>query len=191
VERRNLLADATRRENTTEHSWHFALMALLLVEHAGAGDLDLPRALRMALVHDLAEIDAGDTYCHDERAAAGQAEREGAAAERIYGLLPADQGRELRELWQEFERGDTAESRYARAFDRLNPFLLNYACEGRAWKRHRVRRSQILRRTGEVESSMPALWPVVESLLDDAIARGWTEDAGSPRRDPGDVQLRA
>jgi putative hydrolase of HD superfamily len=132
-----------RRENDAEHSWHMAVMAAVLAEYA-EGDVDLPRVIRMLLVHDIVEIDAGDTYAYDDEGRATQAAREVEAADRIFAMLPADQGAELRALWDEFEGRRTPEARFAGALDRLQPLLLNYHTQGKAWREHGIRLDQVL-----------------------------------------------
>jgi putative hydrolases of HD superfamily len=175
VLRRNVVSDRSRRENSAEHSWHLALMVLCLAEHA-AEPVELGRAMAMALVHDLVEIDAGDTFVHADYDEREKLERESAAAERIFGLLPADQALELRELWRDFERGQSPESKLVRMVDRLQPVLLHRATEGVVWQEYGVRRSQVERRVGEIEQAAPALWPLVQRILDEAVARGQLED---------------
>jgi putative hydrolase of HD superfamily len=139
VYRQTLLMDGSRYENDAEHSWHVCLMAALLHEHAGSTGVDLLRVLKMLLVHDIVEIDAGDTYCYDEEAHRDKAERERAAADRLFALLPEDQAGEVRALWEEFEGMGTPEARFAAALDRLQPLLHNYFTRGEAWRRHGVR----------------------------------------------------
>jgi putative hydrolase of HD superfamily len=172
ITRRTLIADGSRRENDAEHSWHLALFAVVLAEH-GPAKLDLVRVLKMVLVHDLVEIDAGDTYCYDPAACATQRDRELAAAERIFAILPADQGNELRELWEEFEAKETAESRFAAALDRLQPVLLNYHTQGRAWLEHGVTRAQVIERNRHIAAGAPRLWEYARSLIDDAVEKGY------------------
>jgi putative hydrolase of HD superfamily len=172
ITRRTLIADGSRRENDAEHSWHLALFAVVLAEH-GPAELDLTRVIKMVLVHDLVEIDAGDTYCYDPAACATQRDRELAAAERIFALLPADQGNELRALWEEFEAKDTAESRFAAALDRLQPVLLNYHTQGRAWREHGVTRAQVIERNRHIATGAPRLWEYALALIDDAVAKGY------------------
>ncbi len=174
VFRRNHLADGSRLENDAEHSWYFAVAALLLAEHA-ATPIDLPRVLRMALVHDVVEIDAGDTFIYDEAAKVDQAEREARAARRLFGLLPEDQASGLLALWQEFEAGETAEARYARAIDRIAAVVLNYASQGETWKQHRVPKQQILAINERIADGSPALWDYVRSLIEEAARRGFIE----------------
>jgi len=172
VYRRTWLLDLSRYENDAEHSWHLALAAVLLAEYAGA-EIDLGRVLEMALIHDLVEIDAGDTYAYDEVARQDQAERERRAAERIFALLPADQGDRTRRLWEEFEARRTPEARYAAALDRLLPFLHNYHTQGKEWQARGVTSQQVLRRMAPVEEGAPALWPHVERLLRDSVEKGY------------------
>lgn len=171
VVRRNYLVHGGRRENTAEHSWHLAMAALVLAEHA-AEEVDLARVLRMLLVHDLVEIDAGDTYCYDPVAHLDKAERECRAADRLFALLPEDQGRELRALWEEFEARATPEARFANAVDRLMPILHNYHSEGRAWLEHGIDAGQVLARNRPIAEGSAALWQRVRAAIDDAVARG-------------------
>jgi putative hydrolase of HD superfamily len=172
VLRQTFVTDRSRRENSAEHSWHLAMMTLALSEHA-ARDVDLLRVLKMLLIHDLVEIDAGDTFLYDAAAAAGQAAREAAAAERLYGLLPADQAAELAALWREFDSGDGPDARFARALDQLQPVLLNYHTEGGSWRAHAVRGADVLARKRVIEHGSPSLWRLAEALIQDSIAKGW------------------
>lgn len=170
--RQNVITDRSRRENSAEHSWHIALMALVLAEHAEPG-IDLLRVLKMLLIHDVVEIDAGDTFIYDAAASVGQEAREHAAAERLYGLLPPDVAAELRPLWQEFEAGESADARFARALDRLAPVLLNLHTEGMMWRANDVSGAQVLARNRVIERGAPALWRYIEPRIRDAIAKGW------------------
>jgi len=158
VDRVSLLINSSRRENTAEHSWHFALMVSILAEHADTDSLDIPKTIYMALVHDIVEIDAGDTYCYDEQGYEDKSEREVAAAKRIFGILPDDQGQEIWRLWEEFEEGRTEEAKFARAIDRLNPFMLNFYSGGKTWVDNKIKKSQVLKRVGEIEHNTPKLW---------------------------------
>ena len=176
IDRMSLLINSSRRENTAEHSWHFALMVSILAEHAESDSLNLAKTIRMALIHDIVEIDAGDTYCYDEQGYEDKSEREITAAKRIFGLLPDDQGKEIWQLWEEFEEGKTEEAKFARAIDRLNPFMLNYYSGGKTWRDNKIKKSQVLGRMGEIEHNTPKLWPYVTSLIDGAIAHGWIID---------------
>jgi putative hydrolase of HD superfamily len=172
VLRQTTLCDGSRAENSAEHSWHLALMAAVLAEHAPEG-ADLARALRMALVHDLVEIDAGDTFAYDLSANVGKEERERQAAARIFGLLPAEQGAEMMALWEEFEEQGTATSRFANAIDRLQPLLNNHHSGGGSWKVHGVTRAQVLRRMAPIEAAMPGVWSMVLEVVDQNCALGY------------------
>jgi putative hydrolase of HD superfamily len=175
VLRQTDLMDGSRRENDAEHSWHLGVMAMLLVEHAAA-DVDLARVMRMVLIHDLVEIDAGDTFCYDEEGAKDKAEREQAAADRIFGMLPGDQAAEFRALWDEFEARETADAKFAASLDRLQPLLHNYHTQGAAWRRHGIVRSQVIARNRHIAEGAPALWDYARRLIDDAVARCYLAD---------------
>jgi putative hydrolase of HD superfamily len=170
--RQTLLTDSSRRENSAEHSWHLAIMAWLLTEYATA-PIDVCRVMKMLLVHDLVEIDAGDTFAYDVAGNASRAARELKCAERIFGLLPAEQGRDLRSLWEEFEAAASPESKYANALDRLQPLLHNSRTQGGTWRIHSVRRDQVYRRMDPVRTALPEIWPVVTRIVEDACQRGW------------------
>jgi putative hydrolase of HD superfamily len=172
VLRRTPVTDRTRRENSAEHSWHLALMAVILADQAGPG-VDIQRVVKMLLIHDLVEIDAGDTFLYDRTAGADQAEREAAAAERLYALLPADQAAELRALWQEFDAGATADARFAVAVDQFQPVLLNHETGGGSWSAHDVEGADVLERKRVIEDGAPALWRLAEALIRDAVTKGW------------------
>ncbi|MGI9182935.1 MAG: HD domain-containing protein [Longimicrobiaceae bacterium] len=160
-----------RRENSAEHSWHLAVMAVLLGEYAAPG-ADVLRVVKMVLIHDLVEIDADDVFCYDAAATVGKAERELRAAERIFGLLPQDQERELRALWEEFEAGETPEARFAVALDRLQPLIENYHSEGGTWRIHGIARDQVLARMEPIRDALPDLWPYVMGIIDESCALG-------------------
>ena len=172
VLRQTILLDGSRRENTVEHSWHISVSAMLFAEHA-ADDIDLSRTIRMLLLHDIVEIDAGDTYCYDEQGKVDQHARESRAADRLFGMLPDAQAAEFRALWDEFEAAATAAARYAHAMDRFQAFLHNYVTEGRIWREHGIRRPQVVARMQPVERGAPLLWQYVLTLIDDAVARGY------------------
>jgi putative hydrolase of HD superfamily len=172
VLRRTQLIDGSRHENSAEHSWHLALMALLLHEYAAA-KIDVHRVMRMLLVHDIVEIDAGDTFAFDVTGNLSKVERELAAAERIFGLLPEEQGRELRTLWDEFEDMATAESRYANALDRLEPLLQNLHNTGGTWRQYHIDQAAVLRRVAPIQEGMPDLWPFVLHAVDAAVQAGY------------------
>lgn len=157
IGRQTYLTGAIRKENDAEHAWHIALMAILLAEHANE-PIDLLKTVTMLLIHDLVEIDAGDTYAYDAAAKATEQERETKGADRIFGILPPDQGRAFRALWEEFNRGDTPEARFAHAMDNFQPVMLNAATDGKAWAEHGVRLSQILKRNQITPDGSAQLW---------------------------------
>lgn len=172
--RQTTLMDGSRQENSAEHSWHLALMAITLAEYAPPGT-DVEQAVQQLLIHDLIEIDAGDTFCYDAAAHADKAKREAQAAERIFGLLPADQRQRLHQLWQEFEAGTTPTARFAAALDRIQPLLHNQQTQGGTWKQHGINRSQVMQRMQPVEAGAPALWPLVLQIIDDCVAAGYLQ----------------
>ena len=156
VIRQNYLADGSRRENTAEHSWHVTLMAMILSEHA-AEPVDRARVLELLLVHDLVEIDAGDTFAYDSVGEQTKAAREQAAAERIFGLLPAAQAEQLRAAWDEYEASETPEARFALSLDRLMPMIHNSLTEGRAWQANGVTADKVRQRAESISRGAPAL----------------------------------
>jgi putative hydrolase of HD superfamily len=178
VERRNRLADGSRRENTAEHSWHLGIAALVLAPFASE-PVDVGTAVAMALVHDIVEIDAGDTFAYDEaEGAATKQAREEAAADRLFGLLPTETGHRFREMWDEYERGDTAEARFVMAVDRLAPMMLNLAEGASTWREHGITRSRVIARNGPyIEQSLPGAWSIVLAQLDAAAEAGVVDPA--------------
>jgi putative hydrolase of HD superfamily len=174
--RRTPLVDGSRPENSAEHSWHMILAAMLMQEYVD-GPLDVMRVFEMTAVHDLVEIDAGDTFAYDVVANESKAAREREAADRIFGQLPADQGTRLRALWEEFEAQVTLESRFANALDRLQPLLQNAYAGGGSWSSHHITRAQVLRRMAPIETTMPALWPFVLEIIDRFCALGVIREA--------------
>lgn len=169
--RQTLLPASRRRENDAEHSWHLCLMVLVLAEHANT-PVDPLRVLKMLLIHDLVEIDAGDTYAYDVARLASQHEREVRAAERIFGLLPPDQGGELRTVWDEFEARQTPEAKFAAAMDRLQPVLLNILSDGEKWREHGVTLPKVIARNQHAAEGACAVWEHALRLLNAAAARG-------------------
>ena len=155
--RHTLVSDGSRRENDAEHAWHAALMAVLLSEYANE-KIDVLRTVTMLLIHDMVEIDAGDTYAYDEQANLNRREREEKAADRVFGILPGDQRGKLRALWEEFEACETPEAKFAHAMDNIQPAMLNNATNGQAWVEHGVRLSQILRRNQITPKGSQMLW---------------------------------
>ncbi len=175
VLRQSSLLAVDRFENSAEHSWHIALMAVVLAEHAAA-PVDICRVITMLLVHDIVEIDAGDTFAYDAGATVGKPEREKQAADRLFSLLPADQAAHLRSLWEEFEAAESAEARFANAVDRLMPALHNYHTGGGSWQRHRVTLPRVVRRLSPIAAGSAVLWEYVEALLSDAVEQGFLQD---------------
>ena len=175
VLRRTPLTDDSRPENSAEHSWHLALAAITLAEWAPPG-LDLQRVLELVVVHDLVEIDAGDTFAYDTAANHSKVAREQAAADRIFGLLPDEQGARVRGLWDEFEAQVSAESRYANALDRLQALLQNMQAGGGSWAAYGITRSQVYARMQPVQAALPDVWPFVESVIERFCAAGAIAD---------------
>ncbi|WP_054956434.1 HD domain-containing protein [Paenibacillus dakarensis] len=173
IVRRSYLTDGSRRENDAEHTWHIALMAAVLEEHAGEERPDLLRVLRMLLIHDLVEIDAGDTFAYDVKGYLDKFDREQIAAKRIFQILPEDQGRGMMELWLEFEEESSNEAKFAAAMDRLQPILHNYATEGKSWREHNVTSTQVLSRIDSLSSSVPAIAEWAKELIGDAVKKGY------------------
>lgn len=172
VLRQTSLLDSSRRENSAEHSWHLALMAVVLAEYAPAG-VDVLHSVKMLLIHDVVEIDAGDVFCYDAGANVGKEEREARAASRLFGLLPEEQARELRALWDEFEAGTTTEAHFAIALDRLQPLLQNYHNQGGTWKEHGITPDQVLRRMQPIRAGAPDLWPYVTQVVEEVRRAGY------------------
>ncbi|MGD0658006.1 MAG: HD domain-containing protein [Syntrophorhabdales bacterium] len=176
IMRRTRLFDNSRHENDAEHGWHLAMMAMALVEYSNK-PVDVNKVVRMVLVHDIVEIDAGDTFLYDEAAGLLKEEAERKAAERIFGLLPDDQALELKSLWEEFEARDSAEALFAAAIDRLEPMMQNALTAGHAWKEHNVRRSQVVQKNRPiVEAGSRELWRFAESLIARAVEMGHLAD---------------
>ena len=169
--RQTYLADRGRKENDAEHSWHLALMAVLLKEYSSE-EVDLSRVVPMVLVHDLVEIDAGDTYAYDAAGVSTQKERENQAADRIFGMLPADQGEWLRNLWDEFEAYETPDAKFAHLLDNCQPLLLNDASNGLSWEEHQVKKSQIYRRNQRVPETSGVIWEYMQSLIEKHVKLG-------------------
>ena len=172
VLRRTYLVHDPRHENSAEHSWHLGVMALVLAEHANA-PVNVLHVLKMLLVHDVVEIDAGDTYIYDVAGNESKAAREQDAARRIFGLLPGDQQAELTALWEEFEARETPEARFAAALDRLMPMLHNYHTQGRAWQEHGITSDQVLARNGHMADGSAALWEYAEAMIKEAVGKGY------------------
>jgi putative hydrolase of HD superfamily len=177
VLRQTYLVNDPRHENSAEHSWHLAMMALTLAEHANV-EVNLLSVLKMLLVHDIVEIDAGDTYCYDAVGSEDKVEREELAARRIFGLLPEDQSAELHALWTEFEARATPEAKFAAALDRLMPILHNYHTQGRSWLAHGITSAQVVERNRHAAEGSEALWAYVEEIIADSVKLGYLTEAG-------------
>lgn len=169
--RRTPLIDRSRQENSAEHSWHLILAAMVMREYMTV-ECDLLHVLELVAVHDLVEIDAGDTFAYDAPGQETKAERELAAADRVFGLLPEDQGAYFRALWEEFEARETPESRFANALDRFQPLLQNACSGGGSWQTHNLHRDDVLRRMAPIESTLPGIWPAVVEIIDAFCASG-------------------
>ena len=182
--RRNYVLRGDRRENVAEHSWHLALMLLILAEHADE-PFDRLRALKMALIHDIVEIDAGDTFVYDDDGNEDKREREQAAARRIFELLPAAQADEYRQLWDEFECGVSPEARFALAVDRLLPIIQNYYADndGRTWTQHGITRQDVLQVNAPIREGSKVLWEYAKFIVDQATKKGYLLEkrSGPPR----------
>jgi putative hydrolase of HD superfamily len=171
--RNTLLTDRSRFENAAEHSWHAALTAVVIFSAVNTDGMDLAHIVRMLLVHDLVEIDAGDTFCYSSEQRQTQMHREQKAAERIFGLLPDQQANELRQLWVEFEDQQTPESRFANAVDRLQPLLQAIHTRGKTWRQNGIRKEQVIERMQPIRTALPSLWGYVIGLIEDAADRGY------------------
>ena len=172
IKRQSYVTDGKTHENDAEHAWHMAIMTLLLQEYSNE-KIDVLKTVTMLLIHDLVEIYAGDTYAYDEEGKKTQAEREAKAAHRLYGILPEDQGQYLKSVWLEFEEQKTPEARFARTMDCFQPLILNDATDGRAWKEHSVRRSQVMQRNASTHSGSEAIWEYAkENLIDLNVRKG-------------------
>lgn len=175
VIRRTYVPGTDRRENSAEHSWQLALMALTLVEHANE-PVDVARVMKMVVIHDIVEIDAGDTYFFDDAGTADKAERERQAAKRLFGLLPDDQAVELRQLWEEFEARQSADARFANAIDRVMPLLLNYETRGKSWRENGISNEDILPRMAHVANGSETIWQLIQAIVAAAAAEGYLSD---------------
>lgn len=174
VYRRTILIDKTRRESDAEHSWHFALMAMLLLEYAPE-TVSCEHVMRMALVHDLVEVYAGDTFAYDEQGYLDKEQREREAADRLFAMLPGDQAAELRTLWEEFDRAETPDAQFAAAIDRLQPFLNNYLTQGHTWALGDVKSEQVYKRMDMIRIGMPEVWPFVDRMIQESIEKGYLQ----------------
>ena len=175
--RRNSITDGSRRENSGEHSWHLALMAIVLAPHSGTS-IDVAAVVEMLIVHDLVEIDAGDAFVYDDAAREQKEELELRAADRLFALIPGDAGRRLRARWDEFEARETAESRFAHSVDRLAPLLLNHANRGELWAEYGITADRVVAYNAHIADGSPDLWTAARALRDDAIDQDWLPRGG-------------
>lgn len=170
IYRKTYLSDGSRFENDAEHSWHLSLMAILLAEYSNSS-IDILKVLKMVIIHDIIEIDAGDAYCYDAAANEGKAEREMAAAERLFSLLPSDQKDDLISTWMEFEKNETPEARFANALDRFQPVNLNYASRGKSWQENSITYDQVIKRNNIIKDGSDKLWDYAKKIIDSAVNR--------------------
>lgn len=175
IVRQTYLANGSRKEDDAEHSWHLTLMAFVLAEYANE-DIDVSKTMKMVMLHDVIEIDAGDTYAYDEAGNQTKKKRELAAADRLFAILPADQEAEYRALWDEFEAMDTPEAKFANTLDKIQPVLLTNAEGGSSWKEHGVKRTQIMTRNARSHEGSEELWKYIKSLIDENIKSGIIKD---------------
>lgn len=172
IYRQTLVLHEDRQENDAEHAWHLAMLALVLSEYADE-PVDLKTVLETVLIHDIVEIDAGDTYAYDAAGNATKAEREQQAAKRLFGLLPKEQELHFRRLWEEFEAGSTPEARFCAALDRIQPLTLNYCKGGLSWQRHGIKRSQVQQRMASIGDSSAVLGDYASELIRRGVENGW------------------
>ena len=171
IGRQTYLADGSRKEGDAEHAWHMAVMAFLLADYSNA-EIDLLKTIKMILLHDVIEIDAGDTYAYDNEANKTKKARELKAADRIYGMLPEDQEKEYRALWEEFEAMETPEAKFANTLDKIQPLLLNHASGGISWREHRVKKEQVLNRNAKTHEGSEVLWEYAKKLIEENVKNG-------------------
>lgn len=176
IQRQTLIADGSRRETDAEHSWHLALMAMTLIEYAENRDkINIDRVVRMTLVHDLVEVYAGDTFCYDEQGKLDKAQREKDAADKLFSLLPSEQGAEYRSLWEEFDREETPDAVYAAAIDRLQPLINNHLTNGHTWRMGHVKSRQVYERMAKIKEAAPKLYEYACWIIETNIEKGFLE----------------
>jgi len=174
--RQTVLTKDRRQENDAEHSWHLAMLVITLSEYSNDKSIDILRTVRMVLIHDIIEIDAGDTFCYGNHDRNAKTEKERKAAHRIFGILPEEQAQEFIDLWEEFEAMETPEAQFAAAVDRLQPLLLNFYSEGYAWKQHEIKRSQVIERNHHISKGSKVLWEFAENLIEESVNKGYLID---------------
>ncbi|MEM7029086.1 MAG: HD domain-containing protein [Chloroflexota bacterium] len=172
IVRQTHLVHVERQENVAEHSWHLAMLAMTLAEHANE-PVDVSRVMKMVLIHDIVEIDAGDTFAYDTTGGLDQAEREQKAADRLFNLLPSDQATEYRALWNEFEARQSPDAKFAKALDRLMPLMHNYFSQGKGWKQHGIRHDQVMNYNRHMHEGSETLWHYAQSFIKDAVEKGY------------------
>ncbi|NLM22292.1 MAG: HD domain-containing protein [Peptococcaceae bacterium] len=175
IYRQSVIADGSREENDAEHSWHLAVMAMVLHEYANDPQLDLLKVIKMVLIHDIVEIDAGDTFIYDVEANLSKLEREEKAARRIFGILPKEQELEFLNLWREFEAQQTAEAKFAAVMDRLEPLLLNSLTKGHTWNKYGIKSDTVLEKNLHVKEGSVEIWHYINDLIADCIEKGILE----------------
>lgn len=171
IVRQNYLCDGSRKEDDADHSWHLALMCVILSEYANE-KIDVLKTITMVLIHDIVEIDAGDTYAYDDKAHDSKRQREIEAADRIFNLLPKDQAKKMRDLWEEFEEGVTPEAKFAITLDKMQPVLLNASSNGKSWREHQVKLSQILSRNETTHEGSQVLWEFEKEIIYKNVEKG-------------------
>ena len=172
--RRNYAIHGDRRENSAEHSWHVALFAMVLAEHSNE-PVDINRVVKMLVIHDIVEVDAGDTFIYDDAGKETQVAREKRAADRLFGLLPQKQGESFRDLWEEFEAAATPEAKFAKAIDRFAAALHNYKTHGRGWSENGIGRNRVLAVNEYVRGGSTALWDKIQALVNSAVREGFLQ----------------
>lgn len=175
IGRQTYLSDGIRKENDAEHSWHLALMTALLSEYAKE-KIDVQKTMVMVLIHDIVEIDAGDTYAYDEAGNLTKREREVKAADRIFNILPTDQAKEMRDLWEEFEACETPEAKFAHTMDNLQPILLNDKTKGKSWRERQIKKSQVEKRQRTTKMGSDTLMEVVNQIIEKNVENGNLKD---------------
>ncbi len=173
--RQNIVIGTERNENDAEHSWHLAMMAILFSEYSTDKNIDILKVVKMVLIHDLVEIDAGDTFCYDEKGYEDKEEREQKAAQKLFSLLPSDQAKEILDLWNEFEQLNTPESRFAAGIDRFQPLILNYNTSGHTWQKPGIASAKVLKRNELLEENAPLLWEYAKAMIEDSIQKGFLQ----------------
>ena len=176
VLRNTILLDLSRRENDVEHSWHMSLAAMILLEYSNFNRLDINKVIKMALIHDLVELDTGDVSAYSNVNREEKKEKEKKTADRIFGLLPFEQAKELRNLWDEFENGTTAEAQFTQALDSFMPILHNYKTKGLQWQKLGVTAERVLERNKRIEKGSKFLWDYIKNIVKDAVEKGYLKE---------------